>query len=282
MEYHQDIFDDFSVLIFKENKLVALLPANKVNDKVYSHQGLTYGGFILPESINAFDVYTIINEVIQYYKANQIKELIFKLIPSIYHKKAANEVSYFLQKNGAELVDKKLVLSVDYANELQIHKTKLKHKKKSKDKFIVEITDDFSEFWNDVLIPKLQNKYNAKPVHSLEEISRLKTSFPENIIQYNVIYEGEVVAGITLFESEFVVKSQYAATTDLGEKLRALDFLFIQLIENYKKRGKQFFSMGTVDSDDEIGFNKGMLKQKEELGCSCFTQEIYKLTLLHD
>ena len=109
-------------------------------------------------------------------------------------------------------------------------------------------------------------------MHSLEEISKLKASFPENIIQYNVIYEGETVAGITLFESEFVVKSQYAATTDLGEKLRALDYLFIQLIEVYRQQGKRFFSMGTIDSDSEIGFNEGMLKQKEELGCSCFTQ----------
>jgi hypothetical protein len=37
---------DYSLLIFEEDKLIAVLPANRVSDTVYSHQGLTYGGLV--------------------------------------------------------------------------------------------------------------------------------------------------------------------------------------------------------------------------------------------
>jgi hypothetical protein len=45
MEYHSDRFQDYSLLIFEEDKLIAVLPANRVEDRL-SHQGLTYGGLV--------------------------------------------------------------------------------------------------------------------------------------------------------------------------------------------------------------------------------------------
>ena len=44
MDYHSDKFKDNSLLIYKNSKLVALFPLNIADGKVYSHQGLTYGG----------------------------------------------------------------------------------------------------------------------------------------------------------------------------------------------------------------------------------------------
>ena len=46
MDYHADRFQDFSLMAYKKNKLYAVLPANRVGDVLYSHQGLSYGGFI--------------------------------------------------------------------------------------------------------------------------------------------------------------------------------------------------------------------------------------------
>jgi hypothetical protein len=45
MDYHKDRFEDYSLMVFENEKLVAVLPANRVDGCVYSHQGLTYGGF---------------------------------------------------------------------------------------------------------------------------------------------------------------------------------------------------------------------------------------------
>lgn len=131
--------------------------------------------------------------------------------------------------------------------------------------------NNFSLFWNKVLIPRLAEKYNAAPVHSLDEINYLHGKFPENILQYNVFYEGEIVAGITLFDFGTVVKSQYGATTKTGETIRALDYLYINLINQYKGKAL-FFDMGTVKNE-----NTGLAMQKEELGCSLYVQDCYIL-----
>ena len=41
MEYHADRFTDYSLLVYEGNKLLALLPANRSGDVLYSHAGLT-------------------------------------------------------------------------------------------------------------------------------------------------------------------------------------------------------------------------------------------------
>ena len=37
--------------------------------------------------------------------------------------------------------------------------------------------------------------------------------------------------------------------------------------------------MGTVTENNKLGYNSGLLKQKEELGCSVYTQDFYNITL---
>ena len=47
MEYHADRFDDYSLMYYKGDKLLSLLPANRKGETLWSHQGLTYGGLVL-------------------------------------------------------------------------------------------------------------------------------------------------------------------------------------------------------------------------------------------
>ena len=51
MDYHSDRYLDYSLLIYKKDVLISILAANRVDDQLYSHQGLTYGGFILDKKI---------------------------------------------------------------------------------------------------------------------------------------------------------------------------------------------------------------------------------------
>src|SRR5688572_14875793 len=47
MDYHSDRFTDSSFLFRAANrKLLAVVPANRDGDRLISHGGLTYGGFI--------------------------------------------------------------------------------------------------------------------------------------------------------------------------------------------------------------------------------------------
>ena len=47
MDYHKSRFDDFSLMIYNDSNLIALVPANIDGTDVYSHQGLTYGGILI-------------------------------------------------------------------------------------------------------------------------------------------------------------------------------------------------------------------------------------------
>ncbi len=155
----------------------------------------------------------------------------------------------FCFKKKADLLKRSMNLVIDYSKPLQISKSKLKHFRRVSELGIsIEETEDFTSFWNQILIPRLREKHKAKPVHSLEEIHQLKSYFPQNIKQINAYFEGEIVAGITLFCSERVIKSQYGATSLKGESIRALDFLFINIINKYAS-DFSFFDMGIVDED---------------------------------
>lgn len=280
MEYHEDRFEDFSLLVFEEEKLKAILPANKREKSVYSHQGLTYGGLVFSAKLNAEKVVAIIETVLIFFKENQIQTFYYKPIPGFYLPEGNQDIDFFLFKKGAILDHKEMNLAVNLNLPLKISKSKMKHFRRIEnlDLDIVE-EEDLQPFWEEILEPRLLQKFNAKPVHSKEEITLLKSRFPENIKQFSVYQNDEIIAGITIFETENVVKSQYGATSRKGEEVRALDFLFINLIHKYKQKGKHFFDMGIVNEDNELGYNSGLLKQKEELGCAVYNQDFYKIEI---
>jgi hypothetical protein len=280
MDYHSERFEDHSVLVFKGDALVAVCPAHRENKELRSHWGLTYGGVLWDPNLNDTELDSIFQLFKGYLREQGFMKFYIKEIPSIYLQPDAFTMNQKLY-GQAYIAHTERVLAVDYSKPFQIHKTKLKHYRRGKRLgFEINCTTDFSRFWKEVLSPRLASRHKVKPVHSLEEITLLAKRFPEEIKQYNIQLNGEILAGITLFDKGSVVKSQYGATTDLGETYRALEFLFIELIKDYKKQGKRFFSMGTVgDQRFPEGFNPGLKRQKEELGCIEFQQHFYTFDL---
>ncbi|MCC1484092.1 FemAB family protein [Winogradskyella immobilis] len=280
MEYHSDRFHDNSLLIYENERLQAILPANCVENSIHSHQGLTYGGLIVTENFDSSDYTDMLGYLYSYLKQNNITHLYIKALPEFYISSNQKYVDFKQNEENTIVYKSEKVLAIDYSKPLNIHKSKLKNYRKNETKgFVIEEETDFSLFWNKVLCPRLALKHNTKPVHTLKEMMYLKSKFPNNIKQYNIYFNDEVLAGITIFDKGSIVKSQYGATTDLGEKLRAIEYLFLKLIYKYKDEGKSFFSMGTVTENTELGYNPGLLKQKEELGCSTYYQDFYKIML---
>lgn len=280
MEYHKDRFEDFSLLVFEDEKLRAILPANKKENAVYSHQGLTYGGLVYLPKMKASKVESILDEILLFLKENNFETFYYKPIPDFYFSEGNAAMDFFLLKRGAILERKEMNLAVNLQAPLKISKSKMKHFRRIEnlDLDIFE-EEDFNPFWYKILEPRLAEKFNVKPVHSKEEMALLKSKFPKNIRQYSVYRNDEIIAGITIFETKNVIKSQYGAISKTGEEFRALDFLFINLIHKYKRKGKHFFDMGIVGEENELGYNQGLLAQKEELGCSVYNQDFYKIQI---
>ena len=97
MDYHSDRFEDSSLLFYNSrNRLLAMLPANRAGDMLYSHQGLTYGGLITKSDACAELVYDIFESMNTFLKGEGIRRVIYKAIPWIYHTYPSEEDLYAL------------------------------------------------------------------------------------------------------------------------------------------------------------------------------------------
>ena len=102
MDYHADRYEDYSLMFFKENELISVLPASLHNRiEVRSHGGLTFGGLISAYAIKQQTMGECFEELIKYLRNNKIERLIYKPIPYIYHSFPCQEDLYMLWRNNA-------------------------------------------------------------------------------------------------------------------------------------------------------------------------------------
>lgn len=277
MEYHADRFNDYSLLVFKKNKVVGLLPANILGNTIYSHQGLTYGGLILHKKTKLKEASEIFSCILQFLNENGIEKLQLKMLPTIYSTLSSDEMEYLLFITSAERIRTDVLSVIDNQNALKIAPNRLEGKKKAeRNKLRIIEENDFKPFWEKILIPNLASRHQALPVHSLEEITQLATHFPKNIIQFNVYNGNEIVGGATIFETETVAHVQYISANEDKQTLGTLDFLFEFLItQRFQK--KRFFDFGTSNENQGKNVNEGLLYWKECFGARTVAQSFYEV-----
>jgi len=280
MDYHADRFAEHSLLIYKGEKLIGVLPANVVGNTLYSHQGLTYGGLILTEKIKFQEVFEAFKQLLVFLEKEGFEFLEIKNIPSFYNKLPTEEIDYlaFLLQASPCRVD--IATVIDMRNRLPIQKNRKEGVKKAlKSGLKIEKTTDFSAFWNKILIPNLAKKHNARPVHSLEEIELLHERFSKNIHQFIVLDpQGKPVAGATIFETEHVAHVQYISGDDDKQQLGSLDFLFDHLIVEVFK-DKRYFDFGTSNENAGRNLNAGLQYWKECFGARSFAHRTFRIEI---
>lgn len=277
MEYHKDRFEDFSLLIFEEEKLRAILPANKKENSIYSHQGLTYGGLVYKEETKQASVIEIFKELLSFLNENSFEKIYLKTIPSIYHLKPAEEILYALFLAEAKLIRRDSLSVIDLLQEKSISTIRKRGVKKAlSNKIIIKEETNFELFWNEILVPNLEMRHNAKPVHSIEEMNYLKSRFPRNIHQFNVYFEDEIIAGTTIFETESAAHCQYISKNPNKESLGGLDFLFHFLIHE-RFTDKRYFDFGISNENQGKNLNQGLTYWKESFGASTIIHDFYEV-----
>jgi hypothetical protein len=277
MDYHRDRFQDYSLMIYKNNKLLALLPANKIGNKVYTHQGLSYGGLIYTKELKTEDFIALFQSMLQFLYANAIDLLTIKELPSIYlNNPINNPLAYFCFKTKAQIVRTDMHSIVDLKFKSYSNSRKEGLKRGQKYNLSVKESTSFDLFWNTILIPNLKAKHGVTPVHSLEEIELLKSRFPKNIRQFNVFYNDIIVGGTTIFETENVAHCQYISGNADKNELGSLDFLHMYLLD-FVFNEKPYFSFGTSNLEAGEKINQGLQFWKEGFGARSMTQAFYAI-----
>jgi len=277
MDYHSDRFKDHSLLIFEGKKVVAIFPANELATVIHSHQGITYGGLVYKE-IKLAKVIEVFKKIVCYYYQNGFENMQIKAIPSIYHQKPADELLYVLFLMKAQLIRRDSLAVIDLRNELKISKGRMEGVAKGiKNNLKVVEEAQFDVFWNNIMIPNLENKYKVKPIHSVAEITLLKSRFPKNIRQFNVYYNGEVVAGTTIFESNQVAHAQYISANEAKNELGSLDLLYHHLLTEVFVT-KRFVDFGISNEYNGKKLNFGLSFWKESFGARAIVHDFYEIS----
>ncbi len=275
MDYHAQRFQDYSLLIYREQRLYALLPAHKTGDKLVSHNGLTYAGLIVDEKARAAEVVTLFEEMNEWLRTGGFQRVTYKAIPWIYHREPAEEDLYALFRVcGAQLIARDISSVVFLQRPLHWSTNRLRNRNKAMRQGISVITsEDFPQFWQ-VLQTNLLYKYGVTPVHTVEEIQLLHRRFPDNIRLYLALHEGEVIGGTVLYVTPQVVHAQYISASAKGKRLGAIDAIYERILHQDFPH-LTYFDFGKSTEDHGHILNASLIHQKEGFGARSVCYDTY-------
>lgn len=278
MEYHASRFEDFSLMIYERNKLIALLPASRHNKEVVSHGGLTYGGFVTLAEVSSIQILALFEATAQYLRQAGIEQWLYKPVPHIYHNYPHDAELYAIARMGGVRMAYHLSSTIDLTAPLRYAELRRRGiKKASKNGIVIEKSDDYAPFWK-ILGCNLQERHGVVPVHSLQEILLLHSRFPQEINLYTATLNGTVVAGCVVFNTGRVAHAQYISASPEGKACGALDLLFAHLIEKVYHNCR-YFDFGISTEQGGRILNEGLLAQKEGFGARGTIYENYSIAL---
>jgi len=280
MDYHGDRFEDCSLMVYFKSRLYALLPANRLDDTLYSHQGLTYGGLVMSDSSTTALVRELFREMNDWLREAGVRKVVYKHVPWIYASLPAEEDLFALANVCRASLSSRDVGSVVMLNRRLKFSTLRSRCVKKALKAGVEIREsqDCSEFWP-LLEANLKAKYDASPVHSLGEIALLRSRFPRQIRLFVACREGRVIGGTLLYICARTMKTQYISANEEGRRVGALDLLFTTLMDQCSENGAEYFDFGTSNLPDNNDLNDSLIFQKEGFGGRAVCYDIYEYSL---
>ena len=281
MEYHKDRFTDNSLLFYDEDKLIAIFPASIKDSVISSHGGLTYGGFITGNDMKQHHMNECFIALIDYATKYEIKEIIYKHIPHVYHKQPAEEDLYSLFTNGAHVLKIEASTCLNLRQPLKMPKGRKAQVGRARREGVEIIeSNDFESF---IILENsvLQERHGTKAVHTSAELKLLQEKFPENIKLLAAFYKKKMIAGTVLFIYDNVIHTQYVAANETAREIGALDLTIATVIETYKT-SKEWLDFGISTEDGGHYLNEGLISQKEGFGGRTNIYQTWKIEVKHE
>ena len=277
MGYHAHRFDEQSLIVQRRSRPIAVFPCNRVHDRIISHGGLTYGGLLYGNEVRAAEVLSILRQLGDYYRSLGCSTLLYKAIPSVFHRYPAQEDLYALWRMGARLVRRDLSTVVQLANRLAWSDSRKNTIRKAQKQGLVLREGDFFEAFLSLLAAALA-KYGVTPVHTLNELQLLKSRFPDRIRLFGAFAGHRLLAGALMYDFGHIVHSQNLASSEDGRVVGALDYVLAHLLgEVFSHR--QWFSFGISTDQEGQHLNEGLVFQKEGFGGRAVVHDFYEWEL---
>lgn len=288
LEYHKDRFLDHSLLFLRGGNIIAVCPACEINEdgkkSFYSHLGSTFGGIVLgKEYYGITNAMGCVEALDEYLKNNGFNFVLVKCQNEIFSTENCNVLDYMFYRNGYSNYDE-LSFAVDFSNlkdgdvvmnfkskTRNLYRTSLKNNLELRDLSTKEEIDDFYK-----ILCKSLEKYETKPVHSLDELYELYFDrLPSYIRFYGVYSEGKMISGSMVFILNNVFHTQYLAADPECLYLKPMDFMDGSLIIKAHEEGFKYFSFGISTEDHGHYLNENLAKFKEGFGTSFYINKTF-------
>ncbi len=279
LNYHpSDRFKDESIMVYDDNRLVAVAPGCRLIDDgkecFFSHKGTSYGGILIKRKFYNVERTMEIISCIDEYLLSRFERVIFKITPDLFCKENSDLLQYGLKHYGYTNYDE-LSSYVDLSEfplnvEDKFDRNKKRNIKKCIDRGLtfreLETKEEISEFHR-LLTINLQ-KYNHTPIHSLPDLYDLKFNREYDNIQFFGAFEqNEIVAAGMMFCFDGTVFHAQNLSYDYHmEDYSPISYLYYKVIEYGKKQGYSYLSWGISTEDCGKVINYGLIRNKESYG----------------
>ena len=303
LEYHGDKFkaNEHHLAWYKDGKLIAVMPmaiflepeilrldcggfCHKKVSYVYrtakSPYGASYGGIVFKESLSLKDAEEIVQSMVSYLKELNVNKLIITVTPSIYLSKNSNYIDFFLLKCGAECINSDLTCYIDIVEDMNSYFNRSARKavkKAIKNDVRVVRNNDVENFYS--ILSENRKKFNATPVHSIDDIEWLMNKMPDDIVLFMAYLDDWTpIAGSLVFKcNDRVILVFYWAHLDEYQQYRPISILVYEISKWAYENGIKFFDYGTQTKDMEV--NYGGSRFKETFNATGVFRKTYKLVI---
>lgn len=268
MDYHADRFMDCSlVALDAKGRVAALLPANACGTTLYSHQGLTYGGWLVARRHGGSPLMLDLwQEALDTMRSLGFKQLVYKPVPHIFARYPSEDDLYALWRAGARMSVCQLSSAIPLREPAVANETSRQLVRKAAEAGFIVGDDSDLEGFMAILSQRLMEAHNARPVHAPQEMRMLMDRFPENIRLVTARDSSGALAGGTIvYLCGRVVHTQYIATTEPGRRAGVMSAV-IDFVARNLSAGADYLDFGTSCEDAGRVLNAGLISQKYGMG----------------
>lgn len=283
LSYHADRFVDQSIVIENASEWLGVIPAARhpaEHEVVVSHPGITYGGVLHHGRLRGGEMLAALGAAAPLWRAAGFSRLQYKAVPYIYQRAPAQEDLYALFRAGARRYRCDLSSCIDLQHRLPVSERRRRARTKAlrAGARITAGNEHMRALW-DVLEDNLRRKHDARPVHTLAEITALATRFPDRLRVIAALVDSGIEAGVLLFLTDTVAHAQYIASSARGHEVNALDLVLESAIEESRLSGKRYFDFGISTEGQGHVLNEGLNRFKNEFGAGGVAHEFYEWDL---
>lgn len=288
LAYHPpERFNTHHLMFYQSGKLIALLPAAIVDEPdgsrfLKSPYGGSVGGFALPTGQHVVTTLGLVNSLKNYANTLKLAGIEMRIGPNVYDKCPNDKLSFALTASGFTLACRWLahIMALPSDPGEVLNQLKSKRRRYVRSALIqgLQVTAVGAEYLPVFyrILEKNRAKYNARPTHSLPELERIFELTPCRIKLFLGKWQGEIIAGILVFEvNSNVAYCFYVCHDDQFERYRPAAVMTICVAQHYASRGFRCLDLGSTTFDD-LSLNEGLAMFKEEMGGVGFCRDAWR------